>query len=267
MLPRKVINSHSDNLLKNEGNILNAITKLEKNKNLKFLLQKRYSFIKKYINENDKILELGAGPGLSKKFINNKNLKISDKANYNFLDYKNIDALNTNFEEKSFDVIFSTSLIHHLSNPIKLFNEVGRILKDNGRYIILDTNCSFFLKLIIILTKSECYDMDVNIYDKNINLTNPEDLFDSNNFVPKLIFNNFQRFNSKLDYNFNIKEKKFREFFIFLNSGGVIIDAPYVPLNIFFLKLVDKLDFILSFFSSIFPLYLYVCLEKQNKKG
>ena len=31
--------------------------------------------------------------------------------------------------------------------------------------------------------------LDVNIYDESINLTNPKDPFDSNNAVPRLIFN------------------------------------------------------------------------------
>ena len=38
-----------------------------------------------------------------------------------------------------------------------------------------------FFKLLTILTKSEKYDLDVNIYDEKINLTNPNDPFDSNN--------------------------------------------------------------------------------------
>ena len=49
MLPRKVINLHHENRLKNEGNILNALKKVDKNKNLDFLLQRRFSYIEKNI--------------------------------------------------------------------------------------------------------------------------------------------------------------------------------------------------------------------------
>tara|TARA_B110001454_G_C12603012_1_gene385329 strand:- start:34 stop:825 length:792 start_codon:yes stop_codon:yes gene_type:complete len=263
MLPRKVINEHHESKLKGEGNILNSVKKITFNKNLDFLLKKRFSYIERYLKKDDMILELGCGAGHSKNYIKNKNLKISDITNYDFLDFKNVDCLNTPFKNDSFDCVFSLSLIHHIPNPMKLFNEIGRILKKNGKYIILDVNCCFFFKLITILTKSEKYDLDVNIYNEEINLTDPNDTFDSNNAVPSLIFEDFEKFNNKLKYNFEINDLKFQEFFTFLNSGGVIIDAPYLPLNKFLLKLLDNSDNFLSRFKKIFPLHIYCCLEKK----
>ena len=67
MLPRKVINFHHENRLKNEGNILSALKKIYKNKNLDFLLKRRFSYIEKNIKGCDDILELGCGAGHSKK--------------------------------------------------------------------------------------------------------------------------------------------------------------------------------------------------------
>lgn len=262
MLPRKVINKSYENRLKNQGNILNSIKKIYNNKNLDFLLKKRFSYIEKNIEGLNDILELGCGAGHSKKYLK-QNVKISDITNYEFLDYKNIDCLNTPFKDSSYDAVFSLSLIHHVPNPIRLFNEIGRILKKKGKYIILDVNCSFFFKLITIITKSENYDLDVNIYDKELNLTNPEDHFDSNNAIPSLIFENFNKFNNELNYKFKITDYKYQEFFTFLNSGGVIIDAPYIPINNFLLKSFDKLDQLLSKFNKIFPLHIYCCLEKE----
>lgn len=262
MLPRKIHNNHKDNRLNNEGGIEKSINKIFKNRNLDFLLKKRYQFISKFLNEEDQILELGCGSGNSKHYIKNKNLKISDITSYDFLDFKNVDCLNTKFQDESFDCVFSLSLIHHISNPIRLFNEVGRILKKKGRYIILDVNCSFFLKLVIILTRSEKYDLDVDVLDKNISLTDPNDYFDSNNAVPSLIFKDFDRFNSKLDFNFEIQEIKFQEFITFLNSGGVIVDAPYLPLNNLMLKGLDKFDNLLSKLEKLFPLHIYACITK-----
>ncbi len=262
MLPRKRINLPHENRLKNEGNILNTLIKIEKNKNLDFLLQKRFSYVEKNISGLIDILEIGCGAGLSKKYINQK-IKISDITNYEFLDYKNIDCLDTKFDDESYDAVFSLNLIHHISNPIRLFNEVGRILKKGGKYVIIDINLSIFLKIILILTRSEKYDLDVNIHDEYINLTNPNGPFDSNNAVPKLIFDNFQKFNNKLKYNFEINNLQYQEFFTFLNSGGVIVNSPYVPLSKILLKSFDKLDNFLSKFNGIFPLQIYCCLEKK----
>ena len=263
MLPRKVINLHGENRLKNEGNIAASRDKIHTNRNLDFLLKKRFGFVEKNINKDDHILEIGCGAGHAKHYIKNKNLKISDITNYDFLDFKKVDCLNTQFDNNSFDVVFSSNLIHHLPNPIRLFNEVGRILKKKGKYIILDVNLSFFLKLVIILTKSEKYNLDVNIFDKNLNLTDPSDPFDSNNAIPNLIFNDFKKFNEHLDYKFKIEKLCYEEFLIFLNSGGVIIDAPHIPLNNTINKLIDKFDKFLSLFKSIFPLEMYICLSKE----
>ena len=56
-----------------------------------------------------------------KKFIKNKNFKISDFSNHNHLDYKNIDAQNTGFENNKFDFVISSNMIHHLPFPLKYF--------------------------------------------------------------------------------------------------------------------------------------------------
>ena len=45
-----------------------------KNKNLDYLLSKRFSWMNNFIRSSDVGLEVGAGAGLSKKFILNKNL-------------------------------------------------------------------------------------------------------------------------------------------------------------------------------------------------
>ena len=262
MLPRKVINLPHENRLKNEGNILESLKKIYTNRNLDFLLQRRFSYIEKNIKGLADVLELGCGAGHSKKYIK-QDIKISDITDYGFLDYKNVDCLDTPFEDCSYDAVFCLSLIHHISNPIKLFNEVGRILKNGGKFIILDVNVSFFFKLIMILTKSEKYDLDVNIYDQKINLTDANDPFDSNNAVPKLIFDNFQKFNNELKYNFEINDLKYQEFFTFINSGGVILDSPYLTFNNFLLKLFDKMDNFLSKINGIFPLHIYCCLQKK----
>ena len=58
------------------------------NKNLIFLLNRRFSWMKNFIDENEKGLEVGAGAGFSKYFIKNKDFLISDIQNHNHLDLK-----------------------------------------------------------------------------------------------------------------------------------------------------------------------------------
>ena len=98
-----------------------------KSKNLKFLLNKRFGWMNKFINDEDKGLEVGSGAGFAKFFISNKNFKTSDLSNDDHLDFKNVDAQNTNFKDGSFHYVIASNMIHHVPFPIKFFKEMNRI--------------------------------------------------------------------------------------------------------------------------------------------
>ena len=80
--------------MKKVGDVVEAVDYFDskKNKNLYFLIKNRYEWMNNFVKENDIGIEVGAGAGLSKKFILSKNLKISDFSDGQHLDYKNIDA-------------------------------------------------------------------------------------------------------------------------------------------------------------------------------
>ena len=124
------------------GDIKNAINLFKKrnNKNLFFLLKNRYGWMKKFIKDTDKGLEVGAGAGFSKDFISCSNFKISDLASFEHLDHKNIDAQDTNFEKNSYDFVIASNMIHHVPFPIKFLDEMYKILKPGGK--LLYTTCS-----------------------------------------------------------------------------------------------------------------------------
>ena len=107
-----------------------------KSKNLNFLLRERYSWMNKFIFENDKGIDLGSGAGFSKFYIKNKNLRLTDLSDDDHIDIKNVDAQNTNFDSNSLDYVISANMIHHLAFPMKYFKEMNRILKKNGKLII-----------------------------------------------------------------------------------------------------------------------------------
>ena len=149
-IKNKVHFKHSENLMKQEGDVIRSIEDINKNKNLYTLLSERFEWMNNFIEENDSGIEVGAAAGFSKKFIKNKNFKISDFSNHNHLDYKNIDAQNTGFESNKFDFVISSNMIHHLPFPLKYFNEMHRILKTGGKLIIFDAHCSLLLQLVLI---------------------------------------------------------------------------------------------------------------------
>ncbi|WP_347239027.1 class I SAM-dependent methyltransferase [Cyanobacterium stanieri] len=48
------------------------------------------------------------------------------------------DSKKLNYEDNSFDVVMSNSLVHHIPNPFDLFQEIDRVVKPEGKVIIRD---------------------------------------------------------------------------------------------------------------------------------
>ncbi|KAG4105507.1 methylase [Neocallimastix lanati (nom. inval.)] len=57
------------------------------------------------------------------------------------------DSENLPFEDNKFDVILCKESIHHYPNPEKFFNEAYRVLRPNGRLIIVDMNVNAVTRL------------------------------------------------------------------------------------------------------------------------
>ncbi|UCG83925.1 MAG: class I SAM-dependent methyltransferase [Dehalococcoidia bacterium] len=103
------------------------------------------------------ILDIGTGPGrlpveIAKKVDNADILGIdlskdmikmakknADKAGLSErIKFKVANAYSTGFEDNSIDLVVCIGVIHHLREPLNLFNEIFRILKSGGRAWIFD---------------------------------------------------------------------------------------------------------------------------------
>ena len=262
---KKIKFSKNQNRMKAVGNIEDALNyfKTKKNKNLYFLTKKRYEWMNDYIKKDDIGLEVGAGPGLSKEFIRNNNLKISDFSNHKHLDYKNVDAQDTKFRENSYNFVIASNMIHHIPYPMKFFKEMHRILKKGGKLIIQDACCSIMFQIVTIIMRHEGYDFTKDVWSESVPITDEEDLWAGNIAVPHLIFDDINIFNKNLGSYFKIEQENFSECLIFLNSGGVCSKAFYIPLNNFFLSILGKIDYILvKTFPKIFAMGRQLILKK-----
>ena len=54
------------------------------------------------------------------------------------VDFKIGDARNLNFADKSFDIIISSHLVHHLNNPFIAMSEFARVISYEGKVILSD---------------------------------------------------------------------------------------------------------------------------------
>ncbi len=216
-----------------------------KSKNLDFLLKKRFEWMNQFINAEDIGIEVGSGAGFSKKYIFNKNFKTTDFSSDDHIDIKDIDAHSTNFKDESYNYIISTNMIHHLAYPMKFFKEMNRILKKNGKLIIFEPYCSVIFQLITMIMKHEGFDFEVDVWNEEKALLDKEDLFDGNLAISNLIFDDKKKFNENLDKFFKIEYQGYMECLVFLNSGGVTSKTFYIPMNNFFLQILNLIDKIL----------------------
>ncbi len=261
----KIKFNHSENRMKNEGNVSSSILEFGKNKNLFFLLKERYNWMNNFIDKDDEGVEVGAAGGFTKKFINCKNFKISDFADHEHLDYKNIDAQKTGFVDEKFNFVISSNMIHHLPYPLKFFNEMHRILKKGGKLIIFDAHCSTILQIVLILMRHEGFDFTKDVWGQDKPATDKDDLWSGNSAIPYLIFSDKEKFEKYIGDKFKIKYQEVCECLLFLNSGGVTSKTFYIPLNSFFLKIIILIDKFLSYVApSFFSLAYKVVLERKN---
>tara|TARA_Y100001958_G_C21170315_1_gene502243 strand:+ start:271 stop:1074 length:804 start_codon:yes stop_codon:yes gene_type:complete len=258
-----VFKTESDKLKK--YSISNVIRDFElgKNKNLVFLVKKRFEWMQDFIKSEDIGLEVGAGAAFSKKILNSKLIHTSDFSNDSHLDFKNIDAEKTQFNNSSYDFVIASNMIHHVPHPVLFLEEMHRILKKGGRLIIFEPHVSVFYQLITLMTKHESFDFTVDAWDKNKSVKIDDNPWNSNQAVAYLLFKNKNFFEKKMEGSFKIIYENYSEFFIFINSGGIYSKCFYVPLNYTLLNVLNLIDkFLVKFFPNIFALGRKIVLEK-----
>ena len=263
---RKIQFSHNENRMKSiaDTKIARELYYSSKSKNVKFLLNERFSWMNDFIQAEKTGIEVGSGAGFSKDFIKNKNFKLTDIGEDDHLDFKNIDAQSTGFKSESFDYVIASNMIHHIPFPIKFFKEMNRILKKGGKLIIFESYCSLVFQLATIIMKHEGFDFTLDVWDEKNPKSYEKNAWHGNIAVPHLIFDDKAKFEKNLGKYFKIEYEKLTECFIFLNSGGVTSKTKCIPLNNFFLNLLNKIDRILvKLFPKIFCMGRRIVLKKS----
>ena len=236
----------------------------KKSKNLRFLLKQRFDWMNKFIEENDSGIEFGSGAGFAKHYIKNKNFKTSDLSEDTHLDFKNVDAQSTDFENNRFDYIIASNMIHHIPYPIKFFKEMNRILNKDGKLIIFESYCSIFFQLATILMKHEGFDFTKNVWDEKNPKSDEKNAWAGNIAVPHLLFDDKELFKKNLGELFSIEHEELTECLIFLNSGGVTSKTFHIPLPFFMLDLLNYIDKVLiKILPSIFCMGRRIVLRKS----
>lgn len=170
-----------------------------------------------------KILEIGFGRGRQAKFFKgNKDNYFPTEINNNyensiwriFKNFKICDAKNLPFKEEYFDKVVSIYNLEHIDDVDKVLKEVNRVLKKNGKFIvILPCEDGFFWNIGRELTTRRIYSKKYNLnYDKVIAYEHKYNL--------KLLL-------KKLQNNFKLVKKKYYPFFIPLKDFNLVYCGVY----------------------------------------
>lgn len=254
--------SHEENLMKNEGDTINARNSFLKNKfiNLDQLLKSRYMWMNKYLNNTQKIIEVGAGAGFSEFYLK-PSVILTDVVKNDWI-HEKVDAISMPYEDSSIDVVIASHCIHHMYSPMKFFKECKRVLKKDGLILIQEINTSFLMRLLLNLNKHEGYSYEVNVFDENEIANNPNDIWSANCAIPELLFSNTKKFEENIPY-FKILKNHLNECFIFPLSGGVIAKRKMFKIPKFLFPIIKLIDKILIYcLPSIFALGRSTVLQK-----
>jgi SAM-dependent methyltransferase len=254
--PKKI---KKPDIFTNRKRILN-----NKNKNLDYLLKKRFGWMSKYLLKKKIIIELGSGNGCIKYILKNNKIIVTDIIKYPWIN-KKVDMTKINLNKKylkKVDIFIINHSLHHCPNPSKSLQNMSKFLNTGGLVLLNEPETSFFLKFIQLLLDDEGWSLKAKVFNKKKDIFNSKNPWVSNTAIANLLFKNEKRF-TKYFPQYQIKKNTLSEFFIFLNSGGVNTKFSCLPLNNFFLKIVDIIDKILIyFFPSIFALNRSIILKK-----
>jgi SAM-dependent methyltransferase len=257
---------HSENRMQHEGDTSRARNYFlnDAPANLKLLVERRYSWMNRHIRPDDMGLEIGCGTGMSRHFIRSTKYFLSDVADYDWLDYCNVNALDTPFADAQFDFVVSSNMVHHVAHPLVLFREMERILKPGGRLLIQEINGSLAMRALLHLMRHEGYSYNVNVFDENCVCNDPEDPWSANCVIPNLLWDDRARFEREVPA-FRITHHGYSEFSTLINSGGVIAKTTCIPLPRWVVRAMQGVDTALAtVLPSVFALQRQIVLVKNG---
>lgn len=141
-------NSYQELLRKQQNNSQKASSHLY----LTFL----YAFIEEQFAVEDKILEVGAGAGISESFLRLNQVTRTDILSW---DEKtvvgNIDAMNLPMIDNEFSGAFAVDALHHMPDPMQTILEAIRVVKRGSKIVFIEPYVSWMSYPIYKLFHSE----------------------------------------------------------------------------------------------------------------
>ncbi|OGC90572.1 MAG: hypothetical protein A2W25_01315 [candidate division Zixibacteria bacterium RBG_16_53_22] len=231
-----------DSSLKDVGNAVVARERFFRcrPRNLDYLLRQRYEWMNGYIAGLTRVVEFGAGAGLSREYISNPKLILTDYETHPWIDMQ-ADALNPPFGPESLDAIICSHMIHHLAFPAKFMRLAASMLRPGGYLLIQEVHCSLLLRVLMRVLKIEGWSYDVDVFNEDTATNNLADPWSGNNAVPDLLFTDTHEFSRRFP-NLEIIRNELCECLVVLLAGGVTAHRRTLQLPEWILAATKRLD-------------------------
>ncbi len=206
------------------------------------------------------VLEIGSGSGNLKEYFDDT---ISIDILYaTWLDTV-ADAQSLPFKSNSIKNIIIFDVLHHIENPKLFFFEASRILKPNGRIIILEPGITPISYFFYNYLHHEAVKTNINPLLREI--TNlKSDPYDSNQAIPTLIFDKYRNDFDSLFPDLKVVHKEWLSLFAYPMSGGF---QKWQLITERMIRPILKLErYLLPFIGKIAAFRIFIILEKNGRE-
>jgi SAM-dependent methyltransferase len=208
--------------------------------NLRYLVRERYAWMNPYLAGRRRVVELGAGAGLSREFLQAPGLELTDVVPHPWLD-RAVDALALPYAPGSLDAVICSHMIHHTADPVAVLRGIGLALRPGGVLLVNETVPSICHRLLMWAMRHEGWSCDVDLFAEGAAAKDRGDPLAGNNAVADLLFGERGRFRQAFP-GLSVQLDQYTELLVFLVSGGVGGQAFTFPLPEAVLDLLRHLD-------------------------
>lgn len=227
------------------------------NQGVRYIYQKFHEEIKLNM-VNGFSIEIGSGHSNYKEF--DKNIIATDIVYDERLDFV-FDALRIPFKDNSITNIILFDVLHHLEKPLFFFNEANRVLRDNGRIILVEPYVSPFSWLVYKLFHDEDTSFNFELESPFSSKLEEKRPFDGNQAIPSVLFYRKKDYFKKNFPFFKILTCEKKSLFAYPLTLGLKSKGIF-PISIikFIYKIEKPFERILG---SLFAFRMFVVIEKQ----
>ena len=226
---------------------------------LRKLYSRWYGLISDFIRPG-MTLELGGGSGNLKEYF--PDAVCSDVSFVPWLDAV-LDAQKLPFKDESIDSIVLFDVLHHLMSPAQFFREAERVLKPEGRIVLMEPYVSWAAYFVYRFLHQEGMDGHVKPLDTAFREEGKEP-FSGNQAIPTLIFEKYRKkFDAAFPRLIVIREEKM-DTLLYPLSGG-FHSTSFCPMAFYgFFEAIEKL---FHRFNRFLAFRLFVVIEKRFDHG